>query len=181
MNRRMCLSTQGLSVSPRRQFPSCDETLKRIRIPHRRGRKTLAQTIQNRTYGLPYRICQTFLSREYGSGSSAEYRFAPSSGATHRHTASHTAGSRERFIPLYDGIREHLKRTGIEYIDLTRCLNSFDDEDVWILPLDQHPNHQAHRVFTDRLFAEIPNLLAVRLRDTGRPDDRTEEFAIMRK
>lgn len=59
------------------------------------------------------------------------------------------------FCSLYDGIREHLEDCGIEYFDLTGCLRGYDDEAVWILPFDQHPNEKANAVFSERLVDEF--------------------------
>jgi hypothetical protein len=56
------------------------------------------------------------------------------------------------FSSLYAGIRERLEDRGLEYFDLTGCLKGYDDEDVWILPFDQHPNEEANAVFSAELF-----------------------------
>jgi hypothetical protein len=42
----------------------------------------------------------------------------------------------------------------------------YDDDDVWILPFDQHPNEKANAVFTERLVDEF--------RRRGLPQRHTE-------
>lgn len=59
------------------------------------------------------------------------------------------------FDPLYGGIRSALNQNRIEYIDLTECLKGASDQDFWVLPFDQHPNHRANQIFADRLFDEL--------------------------
>jgi len=59
---------------------------------------------------------------------------------------------KDTFIPLYEGIKSALDRNQLEYIDLTECLKGIRDQDFWVLPFDQHPNHRANRIFANRLF-----------------------------
>jgi hypothetical protein len=59
------------------------------------------------------------------------------------------------FRPLYDGIKKSLDRAQIDYIDLTECLDNFNDSDVWVLPFDQHPNKIANKVFADTLYTQF--------------------------
>jgi len=63
--------------------------------------------------------------------------------------------NKDTFRPLYDGIRNALADHQIPYFDLTESLSGFADREVWILPFDQHPNHEANKVFADRLFDEF--------------------------
>lgn len=55
------------------------------------------------------------------------------------------------FDPVYSGIRNQLEEYDIPYIDLTDCLKDFEDQSMWILPFDQHPNEIANRIFADKL------------------------------
>ncbi|HEX9974162.1 MAG TPA: SGNH/GDSL hydrolase family protein [bacterium] len=61
---------------------------------------------------------------------------------------------KDTFLPLYQGIKKHLESSEIEYIDLTQCLDDFNDKDVWILPFDQHPNEKANEIFAEVLLHE---------------------------
>jgi hypothetical protein len=63
--------------------------------------------------------------------------------------------NKDTFSSLYAGIIEQLERRGIEHIDLTECLRDCDDEDVWILPFDQHPNDRANQVFMEIVLSEF--------------------------
>lgn len=54
--------------------------------------------------------------------------------------------------PLYNGIKSALDQHHIAYFDLTGSLDNFSDQEVWILPFDQHPNHIANKIFADRLL-----------------------------
>jgi len=61
----------------------------------------------------------------------------------------------DTFLSLYGGILHRLKNNRIECIDLTRSLDNQNDEDMWILPFDQHPNHRANALFATRLSVEF--------------------------
>jgi len=61
----------------------------------------------------------------------------------------------DTFLSLYGGILHRLKNNRIECIDLTRSLENKNDEDMWILPFDQHPNHLANALFATQLSAEF--------------------------
>jgi hypothetical protein len=59
---------------------------------------------------------------------------------------------KDTFSSLYAGIRKRLEDHSVECFNLTGCLKGYDDEDVWILPFDQHPNEEANAVFSAELF-----------------------------
>jgi hypothetical protein len=58
---------------------------------------------------------------------------------------------KKTFAPVYAEIIKRLKENGVETVDLTEGLDTYRDEDLWILPFDQHPNEIAHGIFAEKL------------------------------
>ena len=67
----------------------------------------------------------------------------------------------QRFAGLYADLIALLRKEEIHVIDLTKNLNSFKDQDLWITPFDQHPNETANKIFAreaaEGLAKSIPN------------------------
>jgi len=59
------------------------------------------------------------------------------------------------FNPLYRGIAARLAEHGIDYVDLTGNLKGHREEDLWVLPFDQHPNNTANEIFAEGLLDEF--------------------------
>ena len=58
---------------------------------------------------------------------------------------------RESFRPIYVGIAARLAERGIEVLDATGSVRGLRDSDLWVLPVDQHPNEIANALFAERL------------------------------
>jgi len=58
---------------------------------------------------------------------------------------------RESFRPVYDGIAARLAERGIEMLDATVAVRGLRDSDLWVLPVDQHPNEIASALFAEHL------------------------------
>jgi lysophospholipase L1-like esterase len=59
----------------------------------------------------------------------------------------------EIFRPVYDELSRRLAAEGIEVIDVTDTVRGRRDADLWILPVDQHPNEVASALFAERVHA----------------------------
>jgi hypothetical protein len=57
----------------------------------------------------------------------------------------------ESFRPIYDGITARLEELGIHSFDLSATVRGLHDSDLWMLPIDQHPNEVASALFAERL------------------------------
>ena len=58
---------------------------------------------------------------------------------------------RESFRPIYDGIATRLAERGIEMLDTTGVVRGLRESDLWVLPIDQHPNEVASALIAERL------------------------------
>lgn len=58
---------------------------------------------------------------------------------------------RESFRPIYDRIGARLAERGIEMLDTTDAVRGLRDSDLWVLPVDQHPNEIASALIAERL------------------------------
>ncbi len=68
---------------------------------------------------------------------------------------------KKSFEPLYAALREQLTKAKIPFVDLTDFA-AYRDEDLWIMPYDQHPNELAHAIFARKLESYF--------RETGWPN-----------
>ena len=59
----------------------------------------------------------------------------------------------EGFRPVYDELSRRLAAEGIPVLDITDSVRGRRDSDLWILPVDQHPNEVASALFAERLYA----------------------------
>lgn len=59
------------------------------------------------------------------------------------------------FRPLYREIAQRLTDRGVRVIDLTETLKGHPERDLWILPIDQHPNEVASALWADALAASL--------------------------
>ena len=59
----------------------------------------------------------------------------------------------EPFRPVYDELSRRLAAEGIPVLDITDSVRGRRDSDLWILPVDQHPNEVASALFAERLYA----------------------------
>ena len=59
----------------------------------------------------------------------------------------------EGFRPVYDELSRRLAAEGIPVLDVTDSVLGRRESDLWILPVDQHPNEVASRLFAERLYA----------------------------
>ena len=59
----------------------------------------------------------------------------------------------EPFRPIYDELSRRLAAEGIPVLDITDSVRGRRDSDLWILPVDQHPNEVASALFAERLYA----------------------------
>jgi hypothetical protein len=64
------------------------------------------------------------------------------------------------FEPIYQGFRERFAEAGIRSIDLTHTVRGQRDDDLWILPVDQHPNEIASGLFARSLAEQLLDLQA---------------------
>ena len=60
---------------------------------------------------------------------------------------------REGFRPVYDELSRRLTAEGIPVLDVTDSVLGRRESDLWILPVDQHPNEVASALFAERLYA----------------------------
>jgi len=44
---------------------------------------------------------------------------------------------------------------GIEYVDLRKKFLGLKDEELWVHPMDQHPNHIGHRLIAEGVFEAL--------------------------
>ena len=58
----------------------------------------------------------------------------------------------EGFRPIYQELSRRLVAEGIEVLDITGSVRGRQESDLWILPVDQHPNEIASALFAERLF-----------------------------
>jgi len=59
----------------------------------------------------------------------------------------------EGFRHVYDELARRLAARGIEVLDVTDAVRGRHESDLWILPVDQHPNEIASALFAERLGA----------------------------
>jgi len=57
------------------------------------------------------------------------------------------------FQGLHDKIDEFCEREGVPILDLLPAYSQHEAEDLWVHPVDHHPNEIAHRIAADELFA----------------------------
>lgn len=50
------------------------------------------------------------------------------------------------FQPIHDIVRQHCQKRGIDVLDLREAYRRFHGPELWVHPIDQHPNERAHRV-----------------------------------
>jgi hypothetical protein len=62
---------------------------------------------------------------------------------------------KKTFTPVYLEIERILQEKGIKHIDLTGSLEAYEDRELWILPVDQHPNEIANEVFARSLASYL--------------------------
>jgi len=59
----------------------------------------------------------------------------------------------EAFRPVYDELSRRLTAEGIPVLDITDSVRGRRDSDLWILPVDQHPNEVASALLAERAYA----------------------------
>jgi len=59
------------------------------------------------------------------------------------------------FRPVYREILRRLEDMGISCIDLSGTVDGFDEQSLWIIPVDQHPNEIANSLFAQALAGRI--------------------------
>lgn len=56
------------------------------------------------------------------------------------------------FQGLHDLVRTFCQNQGIEVVDLLPAFRGRNERELWVHPVDQHPNHLGHRIIADALF-----------------------------
>lgn len=59
----------------------------------------------------------------------------------------------EGFRPVYHELSRRLAAEGIPVLDVTDSVRGRLESDLWVLPIDQHPNEIASALFAERLYA----------------------------
>ena len=56
------------------------------------------------------------------------------------------------YIGLHEMMEEFCRVEGIEHMDLLSRFRGMDEEDLWVHPTDQHPNHVGHIIMADGIY-----------------------------
>lgn len=65
----------------------------------------------------------------------------------------------DTFRPVYTTIKQDLQTRDIVVFDLTEGYESYSDESMWIMPVDQHPNEKANAILAEKLAKAFQSLL----------------------
>ena len=56
------------------------------------------------------------------------------------------------YLGLHEMMAEFCRVEGVEHLDLLDRFRGMDEEDLWVHPTDQHPNHLGHEIMADGIF-----------------------------
>lgn len=63
------------------------------------------------------------------------------------------------FQIIHDRIEEHCRERGIDVIDLKPYFDGLSGPELWVHPVDQHPNEEAHRIVAEALYTHLVDKL----------------------
>lgn len=66
---------------------------------------------------------------------------------------------KDTFRPVYNRITQELLEEDIVVFDLTEGYEAYNDDSMWIMPVDQHPNREANEILADKLVREFQTLI----------------------
>ncbi|MBW1988995.1 MAG: SGNH/GDSL hydrolase family protein [Deltaproteobacteria bacterium] len=57
------------------------------------------------------------------------------------------------FTEVHEKIRAFCREQGIPFLDLLPAYRKYRAEDLWVHPIDHHPNEIGHRIAAEELFS----------------------------